>query len=62
MTSTKPLVTSKNQERQEELVEQAKALPGVAEAIAVYGALQPYASLALVPANPKVTYATGGNK
>lgn len=61
MTSPKIPVKSKNQEKQRELVEQAKALPGVAEAIAVYGALQPYAPI-LVPADPKVTYATGGNR
>lgn len=58
--STTP-TTSENQQLQAELVEEAMKIAGVAEAVAVYGAVRPYAGSPVLHLGAKATYATGGN-
>ena len=52
---------SENQATQEQMVEQAKNIPGVAEAAAVHDKLAPYANVTLAQQYVRIGYATGGN-
>ena len=52
---------SENQAEQQRLVEEAMALPGVAEVIELYGAFQPYASIKIAMPGAATVYASGGN-
>lgn len=59
--SEEPRQTGDNQLEQESLVEQARKIPGVAEAIDVYSRVAPYAGqVAYFPA-VQIRNATGGN-
>lgn len=49
------------QDTQQELVEKAEQLPGVAEAAAVYARLAPIVQAIPQPVNSVGGYATGGN-
>ena len=51
---------SANQVAQQELVERARALPGVADVLEIFGRLNSYTQLANVQFN-QVRNATGGN-
>lgn len=51
---------SDRQNEQERLVEEASKLPGVADAVAVYGRIHAL-SVPVVQAVPTMVYATGGN-
>jgi len=62
MATKKVPPSSENQDAQKWFVEQAQKVPGVAEAIAVYGRLAPYATLGQSQTATKIGYAVGGNK
>lgn len=53
--------TSGRQAAQRELVERGQKIPGVAEAIEVYGKLERYAGVRIGQAVPRIRHATGGN-
>lgn len=53
---------SQNQVTQQQMIEQAARIPGVAEAMAAYARLAPYTALTTTHAVIKVTYGTGGNR
>lgn len=59
--SEEPRQTGDNQLEQESLVEQARKLPGVAEAIDVYRRVAPYAGLLAYSPAVQIKHATGGN-
>jgi len=60
-TTTRRSKPETNQAAQRRMVEQAMKIPGVAEAIKVYGSLQPEGVLQLRPVPNKVRHAAGGN-
>ena len=53
-----------NQATQQYMVEQARQLPGVAEAMAAYARLAPYTAVSVTSSQQvmKVGYSTGGNR
>lgn len=53
--------TSERQRTQKALVEQARALPGVADVVDLYARLSPYADLVVNVQPGQVRNATGGN-
>jgi hypothetical protein len=57
--STEP--PSENQAAQQELVQRARALPGVAELLEVYGKLSAYTDVMVDVQPSQVRNATGGN-
>ena len=57
--NTKP--PSENQAAQQELVRRARALPGVAELLEVYGKLSAYTNVMVNVQPSQVRNATGGN-
>lgn len=59
--SESPKTLSESQATQEELVRQARSLPGVAEVLEVYGKLSAYTSVMINVQPSQVRNATGGN-
>lgn len=59
--SESPKTPSESQATQEELVRQARSLPGVAEVLEVYGKLSAYTSVMINVQPSQVRNATGGN-
>jgi hypothetical protein len=53
--------TSERQRAQKDLVEQARALPGVADVVDLYARLSPYTVLGVYLQPGQVRNATGGN-
>lgn len=54
--------SSPRQRAQRDLVDAGTKIPGVAEAVAAYGKLQPYVQIVVGQAMPLMRYATGGNQ
>ncbi len=55
-------VSSANQRIQRDLVERGLKIPGVAEAMAAYGALEKHADIKIGQAPPVTRYAAGANQ
>ncbi len=59
--SSRAATDTDRQSVQRELVERGRKIPGVAEAVEVYGRVQRHVGVAIGQASPKIRHATGGN-